>query len=155
MGNYIETAYTNLEDFALGLWPEIETEVNGVTPSGVWRKERIEQVPWTELIPPFAVVEIANLRQTGEYGACNRLYECEARLTYVYAIEADATELTPKLEAARDDLLANDPEHVQIIDVDALDWSDENAMNQTFLAKGASHRGVELTAHCLIGEWAT
>jgi hypothetical protein len=151
MSAYLENAYAALRARINAVWTD-------VTADGIWETEHLEMIPWEDLTPPYAVIHIASMPLSDEWSSMHAsAYNPQIDIYYVAAITGPSGTIRAKLEALRDDLIAQSISLSagQVLDVRNLTWANNIEPNLVFVTKDYTHRAGVLTVDYLIGEYTT
>jgi hypothetical protein len=131
-------------------WPE-------VIPNGIWDPEDPARIPYDAgagfLNPPFAVLGMATLPPSDDWGGDNRVWE--AAVDVYYVMEAPVTKAAPlraKLEHLADYLEVNGLPVGQIIPPEPeIAMSDMLPPNALLMMLSSTQRAGRLRATCILG----
>jgi hypothetical protein len=121
-------------------------------PHGIFRMEKLNEIPWETITPPFCSILASDPIGTNEWGFGPSWYTVVTKVVFVAAIGAagqrQALITTAEAYAL---LIAQDAMQVgQVIEMGGVDVSDENMPNLIFVAKDMKHRAATVTFTTLI-----
>ena len=127
-----------------------------VLANGIWETEHEKMIPWGDFTLPKAAICIPSTQVSPDWGVANQVYQIPIQIYYAGVIAGDSGPIRLKLEALRDDLLANTvPSTLCVLDVTELTWSDTIEANVVLMAKNYNYRAGRLTVNVLAGTMAT
>ena len=143
-GDPVGGLFVALRAVIAAAWPEVVS-------AGIYEADHADQVPWSELGVPRAVVAISALTATTEWGSTIDNYIATVEITYLCQIEGPLSPIRSKLMAIRRAInlsAIQTPQGANCL----LDWSDMLRVNAVLKAEESDIRAGMFRFTALCGE---